>query len=137
MPGVPAEAWPGGQPGRRSPEPSALTIFLGGGLERDFKSPAIFALEPAVLDRDTCSDPQRATQPGGRAAHIPVRGRSPRRVEGRIPSSGNNPAFLEGSAAILLPVPPHDPRQVRDGCDLWTRLWDYRRFCETLGDQIL
>ena len=28
----------GGQPARRSPEPSALTIFLGGRLERDFQS---------------------------------------------------------------------------------------------------
>jgi hypothetical protein len=37
--------------------------------------------------------PNGLPEPGGRSAHMPVRGRSPRRGEGRIPSSGNGPAF--------------------------------------------
>ena len=36
--------------------------------------------------------PQRATQPSGRSALIPVRRRSPSRLEVHIPASGNNPA---------------------------------------------
>jgi len=37
--------------------------------------------------------PQQATQPSGMLAYIPIRGGSPRRVDVRIPSRGNNPDF--------------------------------------------
>ena len=37
------------------------------------------------------SNRQRETEPSGRSSDIPVGGRSPRRIEARIPSIGNNP----------------------------------------------
>ena len=60
----------------------------GKGMKRDFQYPKSGGRVAASLGRSR-GGPQRATQPGGKSAHIPVRRRSPRRIEVRIPSSGN------------------------------------------------